>query len=353
MLRSGIVGIGFMGYTHFEGMRALGDIEVAAICSRSERKLDGDWSGIQGNFGPPGGQVDVSAVGRYTDYNDLIADPHVDLVDVCVPTDKHKEVVLAAIAAGKPVLVEKPIAVNLDDAREMVQAAAEADVPLFVAHVLPFMPEFRYAAELIRSQTHGRLLGGHLRRMICPPEWSEDMSDFRKLGGWGIDLHIHDNHFIAYACGRPQAVYSRGLLQDGLVNHVHTSYVWDGDSPALTCVSGGIAASGWQFGHAFELYFENATLLYEAGTYAGEWVIDRPLSLIRNDGTISQPELNTSESWCAAFTEELRAVADSLRTGEVHGALDAQAALDALEICYAETRSIESGTVTPLVSGAD
>ncbi len=346
MLRSGIVGIGFMGYTHFEAMRGLDEIQVAAICSRSEQKLAGDWSGIQGNFGPPGGQVDVSGLARYTDYNDLIADPNVNFIDVCTPTERHKEVVLAAISAGKPVLVEKPIAVNLDDAREMVEAAAVAEVPLFVAHVLPFMPEFQYAAEMIRSLSHGRLLGGHLRRVICPPDWSEDMTDFRKLGGWGIDLHIHDNHFITYSCGRPQTVYSRGLLQDGLVNHIHTSYSWDGGGPALTCVSGGIAANGLQFGHAFEFYFEKATLLFEAGTYSGEWVVDRPLSLVLNDGTISKPELNASDSWCAAFTEELRAAANSVRTGKKDEALDARAALDALDICYAEARSIKSGTVT-------
>lgn len=348
MLRVGIVGIGFMGYTHFEGMRALNDVQVTAICTRNPKKLAGDWTSIQGNFGPPGGQVDVSELACYTDYNELIADPNVDLIDVCLPTDKHKEVVLAAIAAGKPVLVEKPIAVSLDDAREMVDAAAAANVRLFVAHVLPFMPEFQYAAETIRSQEHGRLLGGHLRRVICPPDWSDDMSDFRNLGGWGIDLHIHDNHFIAYACGRPKSVYSRGLLQDGFVNHVHTAYAWDNDGPAVTCVSGGIAASGLQFGHAFEFYFERATLLFEAGTYAGEWHVDRPLSLVTSDGKITHPQLDVSDSWCAAFTEELRTVASSLSSGESAGALDARPALDALEICYAEARSIETGEVTAI-----
>lgn len=346
MLRVGIVGIGFMGYTHFEGMRVLEDVQVSAICTRNEKKLAGDWTGIQGNFGPPGGHVDVSGLGRYSDYQQLISDPNVDLIDVCVPTEMHKPVVLAAIAAGKPVLVEKPIAVSLDDAREMVEASVAAGVRLFVAHVLPFMPEFRYAADAIRSGTFGRLLGGHLRRVICPPDWSDEMSDFRSLGGWGIDLHIHDNHFITYACGRPKSVYSRGLLQDGFVNHVHTSYGWDQDGPALTCVSGGIAASGLQFGHAFEFYFENATLLFEAGTYGGEWVVDRPLSLITSEGAITTPELSADDSWCAAFTEELRTVAASLRTGESAGPLEAHAALDALEICYAETRSIESGAVT-------
>ena len=85
--------------------------------------------------------------------------------------------------------------------------------------------------------------------------------------------------------------------------------------------------------------------MFEAGTFAGEWVVDRPLSLIRNDGKIVSPDLNASDSWCAAFSDELRAVAASLQDGAPAGALDAQAALDALEICYAEAKSIESGRV--------
>ena len=345
MLKVGIIGVGFMGYTHFEGIQDLPNVRVSAICTRSQQKLAGDWTMIQGNFGPAGGQVDLSGIAGYTAYEELLADPDVDLVDICLPTGRHKEVALAAIAAGKPVLVEKPIAVGLDDAREIVSAAQEANVPLFVAHVLPFMPEFRFAADAIRSEQFGKLLGGHLRRVICPPDWSSDMSDFRNLGGWGIDLHIHDNHFIAHACGRPQTVYSTGLLQDGFVNHVHTSYAWGEGGPAVTAVSGGIAASGLQFAHGFEFYFEDATLMFEAGTFAGEWVVDRPLSLIRNDGKIVSPDLNASDSWCAAFSDELRTVAASLQDGAPAGALDAQAALDALEICYAEAKSIESGRV--------
>lgn len=160
-------------------------------------------------------------------------------MDVCLPTDRHFDVVMQCLQAGKPVLVEKPISVSQQEAETMVRTAAEKQVPLFVAHVLPFFPEFRFAAEAIQDQRYGRLLAANFKRVIARPEWSSDMSDFRKLGGWGIDLHIHDNHFIAHACGRPAGVFSRGLLQDGLVNHVHSSYLYP-QGPAVTCVSGAL-----------------------------------------------------------------------------------------------------------------
>ena len=347
MIRIGIIGIGFMGYTHFEGSRGLEGARVTAIATRDTKKLAGDWTSIQGNFGPPGGMVDTSGLKRFTDYRELIADPDVDLVDICLPTDRHFEVVMESLKAGKPTLVEKPISVSLEEAEQMVEASRRLGVPLYVAHVLPFFPEFRFAAESIRDGRFGALLAANFRRVICRPEWSGDMSDFRKLGGWGIDLHIHDNHFIAHACGRPSAVFSRGLLQEGFVNHVHSSYIYS-DNRAVTCVSGGVAAKGLQFAHGFELYFENGTLLFDAGTLAGNWVVSRPLSLLGNDGTLTNPQLPGGGSWCSAFTDELQLAADALQGRREAGPLSAETALSALQLCWAEARSIQSGAAVQL-----
>ncbi len=347
MVRIGIIGIGFMGYTHFEGARDLEGARVTAIATRDAKKLAGDWTSIQGNFGPPGGHVDVSQLKCCSDYRQLLNDPEIDLIDICLPTDRHHQVVMESLRAGKPTLVEKPISVELSQAEEMVRTAKDANVPLMVGHVLPFFPEFRFAAEAIQDGRFGRLLAAHFKRVICRPNWSGDMADFRKLGGWGIDLHIHDNHFIAHACGRPSAVFSSGLLQEGFVNHVHTSYVYPG-GPAVSCVSGGIAASGLQFGHGYDLYFENATVAFDAGTYGGEWVVSRPLSVITNDGKITTPELAGSGKWCAAFTSELQTAVNLISGKGKSGPLSSEVALSALEMCWAEAKSIETGAIVNL-----
>jgi len=344
----GIIGIGFMGYTHFEAAKALEGGRVSAIATRNEQKLAGDWNGIQGNFGPPAGQVDLNDVACYSDYKQLLADPNVDIVDICLPTDMHEKVVLEAIAAGKAVLVEKPIAIDLEAADRMVKAAEDAGVPLMVGHVLPFFPEFAFAADAIRGGKYGKLKAAHMRRVICKPDWSDGMSDFRRLGGWGIDLHIHDNHFLSYVCGVPKAVFSRGLLQDDYVNHVHSQYVFDDPDLAVTCVSGGIAAAGLQFGHGFELYLENATIMFDAGTLDGEWVVNTPLRLITSDG-VQTPELDASSEWCGAFTAELQTAIQSLTDGTDSPVLSGTLARDALKLCCAEAKSIATGEVQPVV----
>ena len=347
MTRIGIIGMGFMGFTHFEGAKGLEGAEVTAFSTRNPTKLAGDWTSIKGNFGPPGGTVDVSGLKASADYHDLLDDPDIDLIDICLPTDQHFDVVMESIAAGKATLVEKPISVCRDQARQMVEAAESAGVPLLVAHVLPFFPEFEFAANAIADQTYGGLRAAHFRRVIAPPDWSDGMSDFTKLGGWGIDLHIHDNHFIAHACGRPEKVFSSGILQEGFVNHVHTNYVYE-NGPAVSAVSGGIAASGLAFGHSFELFFEDGTLLFDAGTYGDEWVVSRPLSLVSNDGSVTSVELAGDDSWCGAFTRELQTAVNHLQNGDSPGPLSARVALDALNICYAEAESIQKGSAVTL-----
>src|SRR5215475_14187742 len=123
MVRIGIVGVGFMGMIHYLAARRLQGAKVVALCSRDPKKLAGDWTSIQGNFGPRGTHVDLSAHSCYADVAELLADPKVDLVDLCVPNDEHARLAIRALEAGKHVLVEKPIALRPADADAMVAAA--------------------------------------------------------------------------------------------------------------------------------------------------------------------------------------------------------------------------------------
>lgn len=350
-IRIGLIGVGFMGMTHFEAARQLTGARVTAIATRNQKKLGGDWSDIQGNFGPRGSaNVDLAGIAAHTDYRRILDDPHIDLVDVCVSTDQHEEVTLAALAAGKHVLVEKPIAIELAAAERMLDAARKADRMLMVAHVLPFFPVFRWAREAIESERYGKLRSAFFRRVITPPDWSADMRDYRKAGGWGIDLHIHDNHYIGLVCGIPQGVFSRGLLAGNLVNHVATNYVYADPEKTVAAISGGIAVSGLKFAHSFEIFLERATLQYDAGTYGSDWVENRPLTLITDDGAIQQPDPGGRTEWCGAFTDELQEAVDAVRSGQEPPTINARLACDALRLCVAEGTSIAEGRVVAVES---
>ncbi|HTU92343.1 MAG TPA: Gfo/Idh/MocA family oxidoreductase [Gemmataceae bacterium] len=338
MIRIGIVGIGFMGMIHYLAAAKVRGAQVTALCTRDAKKRAGDWRGIRGNFGPAGTRMDLGNIKRHTVFDEMCADPDLDLIDICTPTHLHADMARAALRAGKHVLVEKPIALTRKDADTMLQAAAKAGKLLMVAHVLPFISEFAFAAETIRSGVYGRLLAGHFKRIIAQPDWSADIADAAKTGGPAVDLHIHDTHFIGLIAGMPRKVFSTGLAPDGsTVTYLTTQYLYGSgdDSLALSCSSGALAKKGREFVHGFELYLEKATLLYESGT--------QPLTVLADDGKVKQPKLKGSTEATAAFTAELQAAIEAVKSGRQPDLLSAQLARDALVLCHKECQSVLSG----------
>ncbi|HEX4148693.1 MAG TPA: Gfo/Idh/MocA family oxidoreductase [Pirellulales bacterium] len=338
MLRVGIVGIGFMGMMHYLAWQKVRGARVAAICTRDAKKLAGDWRDIRGNFGPPGSLMELGDVARYADWEALVADPRIDLVDICLPPALHAEVAIAAVKAGKHVLVEKPIALEPAAGRKMVQAAERAGKQLMIAHVLPFFPEYAYARKLIASGKYGKLLGGYFKRIVAEPSWMKDFFDPRTVGGPVVDLHIHDAHFIRLVCGMPRAVFSVGRMR-GEVAELFTTQFLYADNLAVTAASGVIPQQGRSFTHAFEIYLERATLLFDSAVIGGESVVSVPLTVLASQGKVLRPQLGAADAFVVEMAEAARAV----RSGQPSPLLAGQLALDALVLCQKQTQSVRSG----------
>jgi predicted dehydrogenase len=336
MVRIGIVGLGFMGMNHYRAAAGLRGGKVTALCSRDPKKLAGDWRGIRGNFGPPGTRMDLGKVKRYSSLDALLADTDVDLIDVCTPTHLHADMALQALGAGKHVLVEKAIALEPREADQMVKTAARAGKLLMVAHVLPFIPEFAFAYQAIRGGEYGKLLGGHFKRIISKPDWSDEIADASKTGGPAVDLHIHDTHFLGLVAGVPARVFSSGVVgADGAVSYLTTQYLYGQGGPALSCSSGAVAMGGRPFVHGFEIYLERATLVFESGA--------TPLTLLTADGKGKVPRLKGGDDPVAGFTAEIQAAVDGVAAGKEPELLGGRLARDALVLCHKEIQSVRSG----------
>ncbi len=335
MVRIGIVGIGFMGRIHYLASQGLKGAEVTAVCSRDAAKLAGDWRNTRGNFGPEPGEVDLSGVKKYGTVAEILADPDIDLIDICTVTDQHAPLALQALKAGKHVLVEKAIALSTADADAMVAAARSAGKLLMVAHVLPFFPEFKFAAEVIRGGLYGKVLAAHFKRVIAKPDWSADIGDAAKTGGPAVDLHIHDTHFIGLVCGVPKEVFAVGTIEKDAVTYLTTSYLYGPGGPAITCSSGALSMPGRPFNHGFEIYLEKATLVYDGGGI--------PLTMLAPDGKAFQPELPGGGDPLSAFTDEIQAAVEGVRSGKEPDLLSGKLARDALVLCHRECESVKAG----------
>jgi predicted dehydrogenase len=332
MIRIGLAGIGFMGMIHYLAIKRLSNARVTAIAARDPKKRSGDWTMIQGNFGPRGEQMDLTGIATFATAEELIDQSDVDMVDICLPSDNHTAPVIRALEAGKHVLVEKPISLSLADADRMVAAAKASGRMLMVAHVLPFFADFRFALDAIRGGRFGRLQAAHFRRHISPPNWSDAVADFEKVGGPLIDLHIHDTHFVVVACGMPRRLTSIGTRRGEMVTYVSTQYDFGPEGPAVSATSGSLSASSRPFTHGYELYFEKGTLLYEAG---------QPLRVFTAEG-IETPTLAGGDE-IDSFAAEIGAAVEAVTTGQPSPLLDGVLARNALALCMKEGESVRHG----------
>jgi len=209
-MRVGVVGLGFMGATHIRALRSIADAELKAVCSRDEKKLAGDLSAIQGNLGGPGERLDFTRVARYREIRELLEDPNVDAVDVCLPTNQHADVAMEALRREKHVLVEKPMALDEESARHMIATAEKHKRVLMVAQVLRFLPAYQALREVLGRGSTGLMRSAICRRRCAAPAWSAWLTDPKQSGGGVFDLLIHDVDICLHLFGMPEAISATG-----------------------------------------------------------------------------------------------------------------------------------------------
>lgn len=173
-----IGGVGAMGYNHARVYYRLDNANlIGGVSDVSESTL----SKVSKKYDTKG----------YNDYMDLLKNPEIEAVSVCVPTTHHYNVVMAAIEHGKHVLVEKPIAFTLNEAEGMIEAAKEKGVKLSTGHVERFNPAVQKAKELIEMDIIGDVVSASAKRVGPFPPRIKDV-------GVAIDLAIHDLDVMYY-----------------------------------------------------------------------------------------------------------------------------------------------------------
>ena len=345
MIKVGIAGIGFMGWIHYLAYQKTAGIEISAICARNQDKLAGDWTSIKGNFGPPGEQVDVNSWNCHSDFDSLLADDSVDLVDICLPPDMHTDAAITALQAGKHVLIEKPMALTIDQCDEIVAAAATAGRQVFVAHVLPFFPEYAFLREATSSGKYGKLLGGHFNRVISDPTWLDHFWDAEKMGGPLIDLHVHDAHLIRVLFGMPQRLECRARMRGDVVEYGVTNFEFADRDLVVTATSGVIGQQGRPFMHSYEAHFEQATLQFGFSSLAVEPEMKckensevSPLKVFDNEGNVQRPNVGDGNP-VLSFQLEMAEVVRSIESDTSSTLLGGSLARDAIGLCHRQTES--------------
>ncbi len=339
-MRIGLVGLGFMGLTHYERYRKMANAEVVAIADVSPAKRAGDVSAIRGNVdtGDKPCHLDFSAIKVYDNGFDLIANPDVDIVDICTPTPWHAELIIAALKAGKSVMAEKPMARTLAQAEAVGEALKTAKGQLNIGMVVRVFDEYQYLYRHHKAGAYGRLRSAILRRNSVTlndtrnAHWNNWFMNADYSGGALLDLHLHDTDFICYLLGRPKAVSSTGInvTSDHGIDHVITRYHYD-DGTLVMAESHWTCAEGVPFHKSFELIYEKATVRVLPGA---------PLTVYWNDGRVEKPALDGVDGY--AF--ELQYFVDCVQKGVKADKYQTfEDVLGSFKVVMAEQESVDAG----------
>lgn len=221
VLRWGILGPGWIARRFAESVQAHTDQVIAAVASRS---LDRSKAFAE-SFGIP------AAYGSYTE---LMADPEIDIVYVCTPHTEHHRAAVLALEAGKHVLIEKPIGINAEQARDVAQRAGVAGVFAAEAMWTFFLPKFDVIRQVLAAGTLGTITtvvaeyGEHF-------EPAHRIFDPELAGGPLLDLGTYPLALVTEVLGQPERLHAIGQPHASGVNGQLSAVMqFDGGAQAVT-----------------------------------------------------------------------------------------------------------------------
>jgi len=214
----GILGPGGIARAFAADLQSLAGHSVAAVGSRALSNAEEFVSTFGGK--------------AYGSYEELVLDKSVDAIYVATPHPAHKENVVLALNAGKPVLCEKPFAVNAQEAQEMVAAAVANNVALMEAMWSRFLPHYALVREIVASGILGKILTVHADHgQRLADQNIPRLVDPLLAGGALLDLGIYPVSFAHMILGNPTKITARGVLTDRGVDG-QTSMIFDYSSGA-------------------------------------------------------------------------------------------------------------------------
>ena len=256
-----IVGLGFMGATHLKAASSIPNLKIAVV-SRDDNKLSGDLSSVSGNMAGLDHPLDFAAFRTFRSFPEVLLDPTIDAVDLCLPTALHESFAIQALRAGKHVLVEKPMGLDRAACDRMIAEAKHTNCILMAAQVLRFFPAYISLKNWIDDNESGDIRTASFRRRCAAPGWGPWLLDKLQSGGGVFDLLIHDIDMALYLFGQPQSVSATG--HEDLPNQIDILAAQLFYPTFTVNISGGWHHEGYPFSMEFTVVGDNGTFDYHS-----------------------------------------------------------------------------------------
>ena len=276
MTRIGLFGAGFMGTTHGHAYARIPGVEIAVV-------VDQDLKRAESLAKEVGGRAS-------SDPKMIFGDPSIDVIDVTLPTPLHPEFAIRGLQSGKHVMIEKPLALTLDEVDSILAAAKKSGKFMMVAHVIRFWPEYMAVMQVLKSGKLGKPLLATSYRMSNMPQWATWFRDPAAFGGAVLDLQIHDLDFMNLLFGVPKSISAIGLKDEtGGWNHVVTQIKYS--SGFASVEAGSMMPQDYPFTAGLKLMCEKGVIEFHFRAGGASFELGQPVSylLVHEPGRPSQP----------------------------------------------------------------
>lgn len=209
MLKVGVIGVGSISEMHITPYLNNKEVELVAFCDIHEERLaeKGKLFGVD--------QL-------YNSHQELLENPDIDAVSICTWNNSHARIAVAALEAGKHVLVEKPVSMTVGEALMVEEAAKKSGKLVQVGFVRRHADNVKILKKFIDNDELGEIYyakASYLRRLGNPGGWFSDQN--KSGGGPLIDLGVHVIDIVWYLMGKPRPVSVSGNTYHKLGNRSH------------------------------------------------------------------------------------------------------------------------------------
>lgn len=275
MLKVGLIGAGFMGGTHAACYKELG---VDGVLLTAVADLDNEKAKAV---------AERTGAKTYSNADDLIANADVDVIDICLPTYLHSEYAIKAMEKVKAVFIEKPVALNKKQAKELLEAQEKTKTQVMVGQCLRLWPEYMWLKETEENGTYGEILSAVFKRVSPKPEWAWDnwLHKVECSGSVALDLHIHDADMVRFIMGEPNEITSKASRdEEGVIQQIFSTYSYNDPDRLIVAEGGWNYPSTFPFCMEYRVKFEKATAVFDSTKTPA-------LVVYTNDNGIIEPEI--------------------------------------------------------------
>lgn len=345
-IKVGIIGLGGIANKHIAELLRCEDVEITAICDVDERAI-----------AKKNELLNLSPECCYKDYKKLIKKADVDAIEICTPNYLHCEMALAALEAGKHVNLEKPIAMNVEEARRIAEAAEKSGKVGMTCFSYRFKPAVRYAKKLVDEGKLGRILGLNVSYLKNSGFWEGRRLEWRfvkEYAGSGVigDLGVHLIDLAQLLAGNITGLFAtssievkeRMRLDSDEIAPVETDDTCSFIASFASGAEGSFHITRCAIGHAnsikYDVYGERGTISFD---------LENPtvLNVCMGDGdpkNLNFDSINVPEEFYLdqerAFIDAVLGKTDALFPTLAHGA-EGQNVVDAILLSAKERRWVE------------